>query len=144
MLVPFAPPSAPPGFLSPAAFPFAPGFPVNDAPSLGPGPVLRGVTSFGTGTGTTSGPISLSLPSGIQPGDMILIWIAAGSSAGGQFYQGASAAGYASCPYRTAAASGSTANDAAYQLLWKQADGTDAALSQAGGQLSVTLTVVSG
>ena len=142
--MPFAPPS-PPGMLSPAAFPFpAPAFPQNDAPSLGPAPVLRGVTSYSTGSGSVTGTASLSLPPGIAPGDLILIWIAAGSAGGVQWWQGATCPGYVSCPSRTAAASGGSNNDAAYQLLWKNADGTDAARSAAGGQVTLTLSLVSG
>ena len=121
---------SPPGFLSPAAFPFQPPFPQDDAPSLGPAPVLRGVNYANSRTGT---PFTLTpaMPAGVQPGDLILIWCI-DSSTNSVW----SAPGYAAAPANISVGAGLTT-----QLLWRNADGTDAAQSAAGGTVTVTQTV---
>jgi hypothetical protein len=61
---------APPGFLSPAAFPLSPPFPQNDAPAPG-APYL-----IGTKAGTASASLTLTLNTGSNAGDTIVVFTA--------------------------------------------------------------------
>jgi hypothetical protein len=61
---------APPGLLSPAAFPFAPPFPQNDAPAPGV-PYL-----IGTKVGPASASLALTLNTGSNAGDTIVVFTA--------------------------------------------------------------------